>query len=173
MKRIITLILALALLSACLTGCGSAGKSSTEETAFRKELDEFDSLANTNLNNLYFVCVNMKKGLDETGGTADGRGDELAAYAFTAEPDLDLDEITGKAEALVEKYKAVSANAWGKENAPEIMQNINDAFQALYGLMMCVGDPTGTADAFKAEYNGYEDTAYNALCEIEDYLKGE
>jgi len=172
MKRTITLILVFVLLLS-LAGCGAAEKQSPEEAAFREKLNDFDRSANTNLNNLYFVCANMKKGLDETGGTADGRGEELVSYAFAADPSLDVSKLTSESEALVEQYQALSADAWGKENAPEIMQHVNNAFQALYGLMMCIGDPTGTADAFKSQYNDYEDTAYDALCEIEAYLKGE
>jgi len=161
MKRILSLLLALVLLLS-LAGCGAAKSSepkSREELEFRTKLTNFNASANRNLNDLYFICSTMQKYLAENDLSAGGRFDELAAYVKTVEPSVDFDAIADRFGILTEYYKTLAADEWGKENAEKILKQAEDAVTAIYGLGMCVGEPSGTAANFKKTYNGYEDDA--------------
>lgn len=180
MKRKIALLLTLAaILTICLSGCSEAETSAAkpapaitaEESAFLKKLNDFDASANKSLNDLYFICSTMQQYLSSNGLTGDGRFEELASYVMSINSSVDFDKIAENFGVLAERYKAVAEDEWGKSNKEKIIESATNTITAIYGLATCAAEPTGSADEYKTQYNSYEDTAYNALNEIEDYLK--
>lgn len=169
MKKTISLLLAAALIVACLPGCGA----SEEKIKFCSDLTAFRNSASHNENELFFVCANIRKYLADKGITANDNGKDFVPQIIEAYQPPTLDQISDDMARMDACYKTLAENEWGVKHAPEIIEQASEIYHDVYLLASCLAHPTGTADIYKAQYNEYDDSIYDGICMIDEYLQKE
>jgi hypothetical protein len=166
MKKTVILLLTLALLAACLAGCGP----SKAEAEFRAELRELRSSASQADSEFFYVCVNIRNYMRENGITANDNAKEFVPQVFDLYPNVTMDQVTDDLNRMNAALEILNNNNWGNKHAPEMIEQANDLVYSVRQIGVCIVHPKGTPEEYKKQYNEYDDRAFYDIEAIDEYL---
>ena len=166
MKRIIPLLLVLALLASCLTGCGG----SKDKDKFYDDLIKFYPIADNTRFDLFTVLAEESAYMKAYGVNGEGHPQEIALYAAQHASGVDFNELGDAIDEMSALCDQLRGNKWGQENAQEIILDADLANTALQNMASCSMNPTGTGEEFQAKYGDFYDVAGELLQEINAFL---
>ena len=180
MKRTITLILALALLAACLTGCGSK-----QEVQFGADVFNFAYVTLDTVSDLEDFTIAVADCLEEEGITGSINDEVFLGKCVYRYADLlqewkadgydvsgqSFDEITGRLPGILEQHEKISQSTVKAENGDELREAAERLFRAEQAMVNHVINIYGPADEYRNKALDIMSEAADANSDIIELLQ--